>query len=179
MGATDPVFDVLTTLAFWLEMVRFRWNLNALLLPYAHSFIDDIAVPEGGVKSNAMASASFSRIFNLDEFAAGGAVSKDLGSHSIRKFAVTHSRRSGCSKKDERNLHGWWKYKRHVADVYEDAELPYRPDTKVAKILCIGGACYYLFPEELNTTTNTAGDNVAAAGGVVSMMAMMKNSGRS
>jgi hypothetical protein len=52
-----------------------------------------------------------------------------------------------------------------VLSTYEDTELPY-PDAKVAEILCIGGSCFF--------TTNTAGDNVAAAGGVVSTMAMMK-----
>jgi hypothetical protein len=31
-----------------------------------------------------------------------------------------------------------------VSNEYEDTELPF-PDAKVAKKLCIGGACYYLF----------------------------------
>ena len=86
---------------------------------------------------------------------------------------MTHSFDRAGNSKDERNLRGRWKLRRHVADdVYEDTELPY-PDAKVAELLCIGGARYYLFPKELNTT-NTAGDNVAAAGGVVSTIAMMK-----
>ena len=160
LGSADPAFDVLTTLGLWLEM-HFRWNPNVA----------------GGVKSKNMARAAFTSIFKMEEFAAGGAAPVGLGSHSIRKFAVTrHSRRSGCSK-DERSLRGRWKSRRHVADVYEDTELPY-PDAKVAELLCIGGACYYLFLEELNTT-NTAGDNFAAAGGVggvVSTIAMMKTS---
>jgi hypothetical protein len=107
------------------------------------------------VKSKTMASAAFSRIFKMQEFAAGGAVPEDLGSHSIRKFVVPHSGHSGCSK-DEINLRGQWKSKCHLADVYEDTELPY-PDAKVIKILRIGGSCVYLFPEELDTTNTGRG----------------------
>ena len=36
-------------------------------------------------------------------------------------------------------------------------ELPF-PDAKVAEKLCIGGACYYLFPEELSNTEVEAGN---------------------
>ena len=34
-----------------------------------------------------------------------------------------------------------------MSDVYDDVELPF-PDAKVAEKLPIGGACYYLFPNE-------------------------------
>jgi hypothetical protein len=88
-----------------------------------------------------------------------------LGSHSIRKFAATHARRSGCSK-DDKDIRGRWKSKARVSDVYEDTELPY-PDAKVAEKLCLGGACHYLFPEEL---TNIAVDE----DGGTSTVAMMK-----
>ena len=118
LGLTDPAFDALTTLGLWLEM-HFRWNPNALLSPYIYSFTDDVAVPGGRVNSKNMARAAFTRIFKMEEFAAGGAAPVGLGSHSIRKFAVTHSRCSGCSK-DERDLRGRWKSRRHVADVYKD-----------------------------------------------------------
>ena len=39
--------------------------------------------------------------------------------------------------------------------MYEDTELPF-PDAKVAEKLCIGGPCFYLFPDEL---TNAAVEN--------------------
>jgi len=82
----------------------------------------------------------------------GTGVADHLGSHSIRKFAATHTRRCGCSK-DDKDIRGRWKSKARVSDVYEDTELPY-PDAKVAEKLCIGGPCFYLFPEEL--TNNNA-----------------------
>ena len=48
-----------------------------------------------------------------------------------------------------------------MSDVYEDTELPF-PDAKVAEKLCIGGACYYLFPEELSNTEVEAGNSTIA-----------------
>ena len=168
MGATDTMFCVLTSLALWLEM-HFRWNPNALLSPYVFSFTNDITVPAGGKKSKEIASNAFTRIFKMEEFVNGGVVPEGLGSHSIRKFASTHARRSGCTR-DDKDLRGRWKSKSRVSDVYDDTELPY-PDAKVAEMLCIGGPCYYLFPEELNGT-NTAGDNEAAS--AVPWIAMMK-----
>ncbi len=45
-----------------------------------------------------------------------------------------------------------------MSDVYkEDTELPF-PDANIAEKLCIGGACYYLFPEELSNTEVKAGN---------------------
>jgi hypothetical protein len=35
----------------------------------------------------------------------------------------------------------------------EDTELPY-PDAKVAEKLCVGGPCFYLFPEELTNNNS-------------------------
>jgi hypothetical protein len=48
-----------------------------------------------------------------------------------------------------------------VSDVYEDTELPY-PDPKVAEKLCFGGACYYLFPEEVRSTAVEEGESMTA-----------------
>ena len=69
-----------------------------------------------------------------------------LGTHSIRKLAATHTRRSGASK-DERDIRGRWKGKARVGDRYDDVELPW-PDIKVAQMLCVGGACKYVITRE-------------------------------
>ena len=170
LGCMDTVFCVLTSLAVWLEM-HFRWNPNALLSPYVFSLSDDIAVPAGGKKSKDIASKAFTLIFKMDEFTDGGnKMENGLGTHSTRKAAAARARRSGRSK-DELDLRGRWKSRARVSSVYEDTELPY-PDAKVCGMLCIGGPCLYLFPEEL---TNTAtGENIAAGAGGVSTIAMMK-----
>ena len=53
-----------------------------------------------------------------------------------------------------------------ISDVYKDTELLF-PDAKVAEKLCVGGPCFYLFPEEL---TN---NNLELEGGT-STIAMMR-----
>ena len=81
-----------------------------------------------------------------------------LGSHSIRKYAATHCRRCGCNK-DEKDIRGRWKSKGRVSDVYNDVELPY-PDAKVAEKLSIGGACFYLFPNEDASVDNVVDETM-------------------
>ena len=149
LGSIDTAFCVLASLSLWMEL-NLKNNANALLSPYVFNFCDDNSIPTGGQKSKETAHNMFNRVFRMAEFngtTTGG--TDNLGSHSIRKFAATHVRKSGCSK-DDKDIRGRWKSKARVSDVYEDTELPY-PDAKVAEKLCIGGACYYLFPEELTT----------------------------
>ena len=164
LGSMDTAFCVYTSLALWMEW-NHRDNPNAFMLPYVFNFSDDNSIPGGGLKAKETAQIMFNKIFKMDEFLGdGGAAADHLGSHSIRKYAATQVRRSGCSK-DDRDIRGRWKTKARVSDVYEDTELPY-PDAKVAETLCIGGACYYLFPEELT--------NEGAEEGRANMTAMMK-----
>jgi hypothetical protein len=134
-------------------------NPNVLLSPYVFAFTNDNTVPGGGKKSKEIASTAFTKVFRMDEFAGGvvnGSIGGKLGSHSIRKFASTHVRRSGINK-DDKDIRGRWKLAKRVSDVYDDVELPF-PDAKVADKLCIGGPCYYLFPDELLATTAAVGD---------------------
>jgi hypothetical protein len=147
-------YCVLTCLSLWLEL-HARSNPNALLSPYVFAFTNDNTVPAGGKKSKEIAGNAFTKTFRMDEFA-GGVVNDKLGSHSIRTFASTHVRRSGINK-DDKDIRGRWKLAKRVSDVYDDVELPF-PDAKVADKLCIGGPCYYLFPDELLATTAAVGD---------------------
>ena len=152
IGAMDTAFCVLTSLALWMEL-NFRRNPNALLSPYVFSFSDDNDIPAGGQKAKECAQTMFNKIFKMDAFNGPDGRSGDLlGSHSIRKFAATHTRRCGCNK-DDKDIRGRWKTKARVSDVYEDTELPY-PDAKVAEKLSIGGPCYYLFHEEVTSAPN-------------------------
>jgi Transcriptional activator of glycolytic enzymes len=162
LGSMDTAFCVLVSLSLWME-VNLRSNPNALLSPYLFNFCDDNSIPAGGQKSKETAQIMFHKVFKMEEFNNAAVIGADnmLGSHSIRKFAATHARRSGCSK-DDKDIRGRWKSKARVSDVYEDTELPF-PDAKVAEKLCIGGACYYLFPEELsNTEVDEAGNSTIA-----------------
>ena len=64
-----------------------------------------------------------------------------VGTHSIRKFSSTYSRRSGCTR-DDINVRGRWKRFKQMVDVYIDPDIPY-PDAKTAAALCIGGPIKY------------------------------------
>jgi len=161
LGSMDTAFCVFASLSLWME-VNLRSNPNAVLSPYLFNFCDDNSIPAGGQKSKETAQIIFHKVFKMEFNAAvagGDNIGADnmLGSHSIRIFAATHARCSGCSK-DDKDIRGRWKSKARVSDVYEDTELPF-PDAKVAEKLCIGGACYYLFPEELSNTAVEAGNS--------------------
>jgi hypothetical protein len=146
VASKDHTYCVHPVLAMWLE-VYMENNPTALLTPYLFAFSDDTSVPDGGEKAKAMVQQVFnSAIFNRPEFYETG----NLGSHSVRKYASTHSRKCGASK-DEKDLRGRWKTSGRVSDVYDDIELPY-PDAKVAGLLCIGGPCKYVVREDSGVT---------------------------
>ena len=149
LGSMDTVYCVLVSMAIWME-TNMRDCASAMNSPYIFSFSDDVAVPSGGKKAKNIAQAIFGQqIFKMEQFNGGGGADDSgllLGSHSIRKYAATHARKCGCNK-DEKDIRGRWKGKGRVSDVYDDVELPF-PDAKVAEKLSIGGACYYLFPNE-------------------------------
>jgi hypothetical protein len=146
MGSMDTMYCVLVSMTVWMEM-NMRANASAGNSPYVFSFIDDVAVPSGGLKAKSIAQTIFGqKVFKLEEFRNAADSGSSFGNHSIRKYAATHARKCGCNK-DEKDIRGRWKSKGQVSDVYDDVELPY-PDAKVAEKLCIGGACFYLFPNE-------------------------------
>jgi hypothetical protein len=151
LGSMDANFCVLVSIALWLEISLSRIP-NAMLSPYLFCFSDDVTIPTGGQKAKVLVQTLLGKIFRMQDFKtaddneSGGSGLCHLGSHSIRKFAATHTRRCGCTR-DEKDIRGRWKTRKRVSDVYDDIELPY-PDAKVANKLCIGGPCYYLLPGE-------------------------------
>jgi hypothetical protein len=122
-------------------------NANATNLPYLFSFSDDVTVPRGRLKAKCIAQTIFGqKVFKMEQFGNTADSGSLLGCHSIRKYAATHARKCGCNK-DAKDIRGRWKSKGQVSDVYDDVELPY-PDAKVAEMLSIGGACFYMFPNK-------------------------------
>ena len=73
-----------------------------------------------------------------------------IGTHSLRKFAVTVARSSGCSK-DDVDVRGRWKSTSRQQDTYADTTIPYI-DGKVAASLCHGGPIAYLVKEGSGVT---------------------------
>jgi hypothetical protein len=136
LGAIDSSFCVLLNLALWLELSCHRTS------PYVFNFSEDITVPSGGVKAKNRVMDVLRVVLrelqlNLEE--------GEVGTHSIRKCALTHVRGNGVSK-DDKDTRGRWKVTGRVSDRYDSVQLPY-VDTKVASTLCIGGACTYVLNE--------------------------------
>ena len=117
---------------------------HANLTQFLFGFSSDTRDSEGADASKKIASDILGgKLFKQvnKESADGDGTHGPIGTHSIRKLASTHSRRSGATK-DEKDVRGRWKGKGRVSDVYDDVELPW-PDLKVAQMLCLGGACRY------------------------------------
>jgi hypothetical protein len=158
------MYCVLVSTVIWLE-TKFRTNPSAMLLPYVFCFCNRVSIPTGGQKSKDITQNIFGqKIFKMVEFAAcdNDNVACLLGSHSIRKYTATHGQRCGCNK-DDKDIRGRWKSKGRVSDVYDDVEFQY-PDAKVAEKLSVGGACFYLFPNEDarvdNVVNKTVGEQI-------------------
>ena len=151
LGSINPVYCVLCSLALWLELNLMMFP-PAMDSPYVFCFSDNITIPKGGENAKTKVQNLFTKIFRSQDFRVddGEAKSLLLGSHSIRKYAATYSRRCGCTK-DEKEIRGRWKGVGRVSDVYDDVELPY-PDAKVAEKLCGGGACFYINDPTLDAT---------------------------
>ena len=105
----DTAFCVFISTALWLEMAFSRGSPNAMLSPYLFSFSDDVSIPGGGLKTKDVVQNILGQhVFRRPEFQSiigeEGADNANeriglLGSHSIRKFAATHSRRCGITSK--------------------------------------------------------------------------------
>ena len=171
LGLMDTLFCVLTSLALWMEL-NHRENPNAALSPYLFNFSDDVSIPKGGQKSKETAETIFNKVFKMEVFGGETAGGRDsLGSHSIRNFAATHARRSGCTK-DDKDIQGWWKSKAQVFGVGGSLEPKCRMCTRTPtyhtrmqkwlKRLCFGGTCNYLFHEEVTNTVAEEGESTAA-----------------
>ncbi len=167
LGSMDTTFCVLESLAIWMEM-NMHANASAGVLSYVFLISDDADVPSSGQTAKNIAQTIFGqKVFKMVEFTSNADDSGCLlGSHIICKYAATHARKCGCNK-DKKDIGGGLKSKGRVSDVYGDVELPY-PDAKVAEKLCIGGACFYLFPnEDLSVNGGVVDD---AAGVNIEMM---------
>jgi hypothetical protein len=142
LGSHDPNFCVFVGLAIWLEY--YIGAHPTYLSPYVFDFSGDFRRPHGGKKANKLVQTKLKLVyageigvgFERDPEAEG-----NLGSHSIRKYGSTRTRRAGIVK-DEKDHRGRWKTDSRTSDVYDDVMLPY-PDAKVAATLCKGGACSY------------------------------------
>ncbi len=132
---------MLSLLASWLE-------LHFLLNPGENEYIFGAWEYTDHKKIKASAVYYLKKIINDEEFV--HALLEALGSHSLRKLAVTIARGNACSK-DDVDHRGRWKGKKRQQDTYADTTIPCT-DAKVAAALCRGGPVEYVIKKESGIT---------------------------
>jgi len=152
LPSMNSIYCVYISLALWLEVFISKCP-HAILTPYLFGFSQDCREEHGanlskGIIQNILGGTIFKETNELVGTGVGS--HGPIGTHSVRKFASTHSRKCGGTK-DDRDIRGRWKGKARVGDRYDDVELPW-PDVKVASMLCIGGPCKYIVREESGVT---------------------------
>jgi len=134
IGANDPMYCVLLSLAIYLEVWFGAGEEHNQFL---------FGKGDTAKKNLRLMSKAFRDTWKRPDFVK--VKPGLLGTHSLRKFPCTMARNAGCSK-DETDHRGRWR-KRRVSDRYVDINLPY-PDAKVAGKLCIGGPIKYALKQD-------------------------------
>jgi hypothetical protein len=157
LGAMNPRYCILLALGIFLEVwiESGEGVLGDYLFCVAEGDPEDVKKQIEAAKSNAY-SALF-RTLRGNEF--HKLKEGPLGTHSIRKYASTTPRRSGCTK-DDVDYRGRWKGKARMQDTYVDVTLPW-PEFKVAAKLCIGAPCKYVLKEGTGLSNNWLAAHVA------------------
>jgi hypothetical protein len=132
-GSFDCRYCPLIGLGTWLE-------LYITIHPEPNEFVFGIHGKHSPEYIKAHASYEFNRIIKRNDFERS-AVSGNIGTHSLRKFAATKARSNGCSK-DDTDYRARWKGEKRQQDTYANVTIPYI-DAKSAAALCKGGPCTY------------------------------------
>jgi hypothetical protein len=86
-------------------------------------------------------------------------LSKELGTHSIRKFAASWARALGCLVDEIDSRGRWRKGSRKIVDRYINIDQQFL-DARVAAALCVGGAIRYKLEEGSGITNDWLFENV-------------------
>jgi hypothetical protein len=143
LGAMDPRYCILLAFGIFLEF----WIASG------RGHLGDYVFVEAGGNPEAAKANAYNALFNVlgcNEF--HKLKVGPLGTHSIRKYGSTMTRKNGCSK-DDLDYRGRWKGAKRTSDTYPDVILPW-PDVKVASKLCIGGPCKYVLKEGSGLSNN-------------------------
>ena len=132
-GAMDHRYCALVGLGIWLEH-HFTKN------PENNEFLFGTKGINCPVAIKNKAASKLREIFKDETFNVVDDGNK--GTHSMRKFAVTQARSSGCGK-DDTDTRARWKGHKRQQDDYANVTIPY-VDAKVAAALCKGGVCAYV-----------------------------------
>jgi hypothetical protein len=136
MGANDWRYCPLVGLGLWLE---YHFMIN----PEQNDFYFGIQGLNDLKAIKKRAADCLRGIFRSGDF--NVVDDGKTGTHSMRKFATTVARGSGCSK-DDTDCRARWKSHRRQQDQYANVTIPY-DDAKVAAALCRGGPVAYIHTE--------------------------------
>jgi hypothetical protein len=137
MGANNPHFCPILNLTMYLEIL-FPTDVNNVGKLHLFGSINKSA---NGIKKRIIDFLK-AKVFKSETFKASTQESiHNIGTHSIRKMAATHTRRNDYSR-DDINIRGRWKRNKQIVDAYLDPEIPYL-DARAAAALCIGGPIKY------------------------------------
>lgn len=143
LGAMDARFCALIGLAIWLEyslenahVERFAFEIDGQRNP------DNIKYRASKYLRNLIESDEYQRI--VDDILTVS--DKKTGTHSLRKFATTKARESGCTK-DDVDYRARWRNNRRQQDTYAPGQL-LLPDAKVCAALCRDGPIGYKAKED-------------------------------
>ena len=133
-GSFDSRYCPLIGLGTWLEY-------HLTIYPEPHELVFAIHGLSSPDSIKAHASYELNKIFKRDDFNRDSDAGSNIGTHSMRKFATTRARSSGCSK-DDTDYRARWKGSKRQQDTYTNITIPF-VDAKVAAALCKGGPCTY------------------------------------
>jgi hypothetical protein len=132
-GSFDCRYCSLIGLGTWLEY-------NLTIHPEPNDLVFSIHGLSDPASIKSHAAYELDKIFKRNDFVRASDIGY-VGTHSMRKFASTKARGSGCSK-DDTDLRARWKSDKRQQDAYNSVTIPYI-DAKVAAVLCKGGPCTY------------------------------------
>jgi len=138
LGAANPVFCIILSLAIYLEERFSRFGLNSRFL-YTEA-VDDEA-PKKAVKSYSKTVRE--KVFLNALFCAQSSLTQgSLGMHSLRKFPATWASMLGAAQHEIDTRGRWKKGQGRVSTRYINPEQPYQ-DARVCGLLCVDGPIKY------------------------------------
>lgn len=151
-GSFDPQYCLLLSLSMYLEV----WFGDSVVNHHKEFLFadDDASDPRAIDRIKAKYSATLRKYFV--EFVR---LSKECGTHSIRKFAASWARALGCLLDEIEGRGRWRTSNRRVVNRYVNIDQQYL-DAKVAAILCVGGAIKYALVEDSGVTIPWLKENV-------------------
>ena len=150
LGAANPVFCIILSLAVYLEERFSRFGVNSRFL-----YTEDVdnEAPKRAVKSYSKTVRE--KVFLNHEFQLLSSNTRgSLGMHSFRKFPATWAILLGATQ-DEVDVRGRWKRGRagRVSTRYINPCQPYSDATKVCSLLCVDGPIKYCLKNGCGVST--------------------------